>query len=298
MSIPVQGNNGKFSFGVNWTDFVINRLNQNIISTHINDLKNFGFENTSNTISPKIKLKDVLNNNKEWRSYVDCGKPKINIEDLKNYRVIDIGCGSGLSSLSFTKLGCKELISFDYDQESVNATKITKNKFIKFQENWNVYQDSILNDNLIDKYGTFDIVYSWGVLHHTGNLWKAINNSISLCKENGYVWLALYNDGPTYSQDLKLKITFNNSNRNDKIKILKKYISLNWPNWSPKKLLEYDSRGMNKYNDAIDWLGGYPYEVVNYSNVISYFEKHNFEVINLFIGGGRGCSTYLFKKMK
>ena len=38
----------------------------------------------------------------------------------------------------------------------------------------------------------FDIVYCWGVLHHTGNMWKAIDNSTEFVSDTGLYYISIY----------------------------------------------------------------------------------------------------------
>ncbi len=97
----------------------------------------------------------------------------IDEKDFNNKTFLDIGSGSGLSSLAAIRLGAK-VTSFDYDVESVNTSNRLKEKFgIK---NWEIMQGSVLNKTFLNSLGKFDIVYSWGVLHHTGNMLESFSN--------------------------------------------------------------------------------------------------------------------------
>ena len=124
--------------------------------------------------------------------------------------VIDIGSGSGIHSFAFIRLGARRVHSFDYDQFSVEATKRLWNSRGK-PGHWTVEYGSALDKNYLDSLGQFDIVYSWGVLHHTGEMWKAVKNCFGLVKPGGVVWIALYQKGPRYASDLALKQKYNSA---------------------------------------------------------------------------------------
>ena len=111
--------------------------------------------------------------------------------------VLDIGSGSGIHSYCYHKLGATSLFSFDYDRSSVSATSKIWHKADE-PDNWKVSHGSILDKDFLNSIGQFDIVYSWGVLHHTGSMWEAIENSLSLVAPNGKLWIALYSKGPQY----------------------------------------------------------------------------------------------------
>jgi 2-polyprenyl-3-methyl-5-hydroxy-6-metoxy-1,4-benzoquinol methylase len=200
-------------------------------------------------------------------------------EDLSEQRILDIGCGSGIHSFAFWKLGVKEIISFDFDSNSVKATLILWETAGR-PDNWKVFQGSVLDDVFLIGLGKFDIVYSWGVLHHTGDLWNSVLNSISFCTHNNsIVWLALYQGVDTYKDDLKLKLKYNNSSFLGKkfivfkeiLKIVKKRRAKgkNFFTWNEKR-----GRGMDTYHDLIDWLGGYPYEVCSRSNLSKFMYEN------------------------
>ncbi|MCO4819942.1 MAG: class I SAM-dependent methyltransferase, partial [Bacteroidetes bacterium] len=113
-------------------------------------------------------------------------------DDFTGKTVFDIGSGSGIFSFCMNSMGANKLVSIDVDPFSVECTKhMWENA--KAPENWAVHEDSVLSNNLKDKYGTFDVVYSWGVLHHTGDMWKAISNSASLVNRGGLYYIAIYN---------------------------------------------------------------------------------------------------------
>jgi 2-polyprenyl-3-methyl-5-hydroxy-6-metoxy-1,4-benzoquinol methylase len=113
-----------------------------------------------------------------------------NIENLfestgiENKSVLDIGSGSGIHALAFISLGARKVTCFDQDNESVQATKNTLEKNVADQNKWEVFKGDILKKNERAS-KSYDIVYSWGVLHHTGNLRQALLNASSFCNDNG-----------------------------------------------------------------------------------------------------------------
>jgi predicted RNA methylase len=107
-----------------------------------------------------------------------------------NASFLDIGCGSGLFSLSAMLLGCSEVVSFNIDEESLEAFKLLIQKFknrlpVNFENKLKIFRGNILDLELVSSLSKnpFDIVYSWGVLHHTGNMWEAIKNASKLTKK-------------------------------------------------------------------------------------------------------------------
>ncbi len=111
--------------------------------------------------------------------------------DLAGKTFLDVGSGSGLYSLAAYKLGA-EVISFDVDGDAVWCTQYLKEKAGK-PNNWTIYQGSILDKEFLNTLPKVDIVYSYGVLHHTGKMWEALANIKALVKDDGYLCVAIYN---------------------------------------------------------------------------------------------------------
>jgi SAM-dependent methyltransferase len=248
---------------------------------------------------------------KNWKEYLatvgdeEIDGAKRNIEKwlgnnpVSGKTVLDIGSGSGIHSLAFYLLGAKTVRSFDYDKHSVEATKALWEKQGKPQ-NWEVSHGSILDAEHLKSYREkFDLVYSWGVLHHTGSMWEAVGNSITLVKPGGKLWIALYVKGPKYQDDLALKQRYNDASPLGKKWMVNKWVArimirrlLNFQN--PLKWNEKRSRGMNIYNDIIDWLGGLPYEVASEDEVLSFCRKKGLILERVEAAPEGGCSDYVF----
>ena len=117
---------------------------------------------------------------------------------LEGQSFIDIGSGSGLFSLAARRLGAT-VTSFDYDSDSFGCTNEMRARYAANDPKWKVMQGSVLDTTFMKSLGQYDIVYSWGVLHHTGAMWDAINNAAALVKPNGQFFIAIYNDQGAWS---------------------------------------------------------------------------------------------------
>ncbi len=120
-------------------------------------------------------------------------KEMLDVNDLLGKRFLDMGSGSGLFSLAARRLGAK-VQSFDYDPKSVACTKELKKRYYTNDDSWVIEEGSALDEKFLISLGIFDIVYSWGVLHHTGNMIKALNNAMLPVSESGLLFIAIYND--------------------------------------------------------------------------------------------------------
>jgi SAM-dependent methyltransferase len=256
-----------FSFGKNWRAFI----------------------NTISDDSIRSAQKDI----EDW----------LDAKEVKGKTILDIGCGSGIHSLVFTSMGAREVISFDADIKSIESTSILRER-AGTPLHWKVMQGSVLDKQFLANLGApaFDVVYSWGVLHHTGAMWEAVGNACSLVKQGGLFWIALYRRGPNYEDDLALKKRYNAAGTFGKRCMVANRVSgLMFSRCrrlkNPFAWNENKSRGMDTYHDIIDWLGGLPYEVASDAEVTDFLAKRHFvkKRIDLF---PEGCNNiYLYMRM-
>ena len=237
-------------------------------------------------------------------------KQMLDVDSLEGSSFIDIGSGSGLFSLAARRLGAR-VHSFDYDPNSVACTNELRRRYFPNDPNWKVEEASVLDQQYLATLGSFDIVYSWGVLHHTGQMWPALENVHRLVAPGGKLFIALYNDTGSQSSRWKwLKKTYNRLPgvlrvpytlvviAPDEVKSLARAV-LNFDlgsyfrSWS-----QYDRRrGMNRWRDIVDWVGGYPYEVSTPDEIFDFFTARGFVLTKLNCGRvGLGCNQFVFRK--
>src|SRR3954451_10899499 len=107
---------------------------------------------------------------------------------------LDAGSGSGLFSLAAMRLGARRVHSFDLDPDSVECARELRRRYFPDAQNWTVERGSVLDPEYMNRLGEWDIVYSWGVLHHTGRMWEGLASVISHVKRPGLLFVSIYND--------------------------------------------------------------------------------------------------------
>jgi len=223
---------------------------------------------------------------------------------------LDVGSGSGLFSLAARRLGAR-VHSFDFDSSSFACTQELRNRYFPSDPDWRVEQGSALNANYLESLGKFDIVYSWGVLHHTGDMWQALDNAVIPTRPGGKLFIAIYNDtGSQARRWRRIKKTYCRLPRFLRTPLA---IAVTLPgefkNFA-KALLSLDplayvrswtryknGRGMNRWHDIIDWVGGFPYEVATTDEVFEFYKARGFTLTKIKGGGvGLGCNEFVFER--
>ncbi len=235
----------------------------------------------------------------------------IGADRIKGKTFLDAGCGSGLFSLAAYRLGASKVVSFDIDPYSVRCCE-----YLRREEgnvgNWEIFQGSVLDADFLSKLGDYDLVYSWGVLHHTGDMWQAVKNVSALVKKGGLLYIAIYNkaDGLSIYPDGRFGPS--------KFWIKEKKIYTSLPSIAQsfidysvmcaliimyiltfnnpiKKIKSHKQlRGMSWRVDIKDWLGGYPYEYASVAEVFLFLKKLGFILENLKCNNGLMNNEYLF----
>ncbi|HEX8284209.1 MAG TPA: class I SAM-dependent methyltransferase [Pyrinomonadaceae bacterium] len=234
----------------------------------------------------------------------------LEVEDLAGKSFLDIGSGSGLFSLAARRLGAR-VHSLDYDPHSVACTTELRRRYFDGDARWTIEEGSALDEAYIRSLGRFDVVYSWGVLHHTGQMWLGLTNAALPVAEGGKLFVAIYNDTGSQSARWKwIKKTYNRLPRplrppfalammapEETKAMLRSLVHLR-PSEYAARWTRYDqNRGMSRWHDIIDWVGGHPYEVAKPEEIFDFYRARGFTLTKMKCGGvGLGCNEFVFVK--
>lgn len=256
----------RFGFGRNWSDF---------IAQHFSEAR---VESSKQHLLKALRL-----------------------SSLEGASFLDIGCGSGLHSLAALRSGARAVVGFDYDPNSVATSLKVREMAAADDPRWTAEQGSVLDPERMQALPRFDVVYSWGVLHHTGALWKAMDNAIMPRSPAGVVYIALYSSDqyvePPATYWVAIKRAYNRK------KVLGRRL-MEWRHASriflgglrrlemPWTLMRnYGVRGMDFWTDVRDWLGGWPIEFASYSEVERWGQQNGLTIVNAILG--EGCTEYV-----
>lgn len=229
----------------------------------------------------------------------------LEMPNLEGKTFLDIGSGSGLFSLAARRSGAT-VRSLDYDPKSVACTRELKRRYYANDPDWTVESGSVLDTGYLSTLGQFDIVYSWGVLHHTGNLWQALENVVPLVKRGGKLFIALYNDqgGPS-RRWLMVKKAYNRYPLLRMPLLLGSFWRLYWRSMLKDVLqlrpghyfrqLRENRRGMTVWRDMVDWVGGYPFEVSRADDVFHFYRKRGFILTRMVSDCDLGCNQFVLQ---
>lgn len=229
---------------------------------------------------------------------------------LTGKRFLDIGAGSGLFSVAARRLGA-QVYSFDLDPDSVACARELRRRYCSDDPRWTIEQGSVLDEGYLSSLGAFDVVYSWGVLHHTGRMWNAIDAACRRVAPGGKLFIAIYNDMGTCSRRWRrIKRTCNKLPRAlrplftalmmtpHEMKAIARATLKGRPLSYLRLWSEYDERGMNRWRDMVDWVGGYPYEVATPEAIFEFCRDRGFMLVKLRCGGvGLGCNEFVFERL-
>ena len=234
-------------------------------------------------------------------------------DDLAGLTFLDAGSGSGLSSLAARRMGAR-VTSFDFDPASVAATSELKRRFLPDDPMWTVRSGSVLDRAFLDTLGQFDVVYSWGVLHHTGAMYEAMDNVSRLVAPSGRLFISIYNDQGTRSRMwMRIKERYNSGGPVTKMVLLqgvaatfamyrfawKWFYRRPWrkrPARAEEPTTASHTRGMSAKHDLVDWVGGWPFEVARPDQVFRFYRDRGFTLQTLRTAAGPACNQFVFVK--
>ena len=272
--------------------------------------------------SPAVMLEaDRFAFGKNWRRFLDVLSDEriekaqasllsmLKSSTMQGQRFLDIGTGSGLFSLAARRLGAS-VHSFDVDRDAVGCALELRRRYFPGDPEWRIEQGSALDREYLVSLGAFDVVYSWGVLHHTGRMYDALENAALPVAAGGKLFIAIYNDlGTKTARWRAIKRTYNRLPRALRPSFAAMAAAPTEARAAARACLRGDplayvrawttvgDRGMNRWRDIIDWVGGYPYETAAPEQIFEFYQSRGFRLITLKCGGvGTGCNEFVFAR--
>ena len=235
-------------------------------------------------------------------------------DSLSGHRFLDVGCGSGIHSLAALQLGADEVVAVDLDPRSVETTEHLLRRFASQGANYRVSRQSVFDLDPAEM-GTFDVAYSWGILHHTGDMYAALERTSELTAPHGLFAFALYRKtwlcpfwkwekqwyaGASTASQARARALY--------VGLFKMGLRATGRNYAEYLRSYKSNRGMDFHHDVHDWLDGFPYESITEREVACFMTPRGFvlekqcvigrlKVLGREVGMfGSGCDEYVYRR--
>ena len=229
---------------------------------------------------------------------------------LRGRSFLDIGFGQGLSLLLASAEGAVA-VGCDINPLCTEVLRDNQRRFFPelSARTIPVVVGSILDDSLVvalrrkaadSRAGTYDIVHAWGVLHHTGNMKRAMGVAASLVRPGGNLVISIYARHWSSRAWRGIKYLYNRAPA-----LLQKLLvwifvpiiyTAKWLVTRRNPLGQ--TRGMDFYYDIVDWVGGYPYEFATAEEVTAFFQPLGFVLDRLMAATvPTGCNQFVFRRV-
>jgi 2-polyprenyl-3-methyl-5-hydroxy-6-metoxy-1,4-benzoquinol methylase len=233
----------------------------------------------------------------------------LGVHDLRGQTFLDIGCGSGLSALAALRSGAR-VTAFDYDPEAVAATRELLGRWAPSDSEWTVLNGSALDRDFVLGLGHHDVVHSWGVLHHTGAMWDACAIAAEAVPPGGMLFIAIYNDAGAKSEvwtrrkrryvrlpaGVRTAYAWTLIAAGEALFLARALRDGRPGEWLRRWTHERPVRGMSRYRDWIDWIGGHPYEYASAGDVLARMGVLGLEGRVVVANDGTGCNELVFTR--
>lgn len=230
-------------------------------------------------------------------------------DGLRGRTMLDIGCGSGLHAAAAGRLGAARIVAVDLDSWSVETTRavLTRHAPLVSSE---VRQADVFDLDPATA-GHFDLVYSWGVLHHTGAMGEALGRAAAMVAPGGLFAFALYRRTRLCGVWRREKRWYAAARPSAQAMARRIYVALLRAKFAMTGgdfrtyVANYQSaRGMDFRHDVHDWMGGYPYESISPAEVDGRMRTLGFEHVRSFTQTaslglfGSGCDEYVYRRSR
>jgi SAM-dependent methyltransferase len=228
-------------------------------------------------------------------------------DGVRGRSFLDIGCGSGLHALAALRLGASRVEAVDIDADSTKTASSLLSARAPADAIWSARTRSAFELDPV-KDGTFDVVYAWGVLHHTGAMKEAVAAAARMVAPAGVFCVALYGKTPFCGLWKVEKRLYAGSSpslqraarRAYTLGMRARFLATGRDFGS--YVAQYrTARGMDFEHDVHDWLGGYPYESVAPHAMRAHLTDLGFARVREFVTRriglfGTGCDEYVYQR--
>jgi len=143
-----------------------------------------------NHSSRDVGTKEYFEDVEKRKYFVEPHIPKFaEFSKWSGKKVLEIGCGIGTDAVNFSKNGAE----YTGVELSSASLELTKKRFDVFQLKGEFFNIDAQNFEELSKVGSdFDLIYSFGVIHHSPDPQKIIDNCYQLLKHDGILKIMVY----------------------------------------------------------------------------------------------------------